>query len=180
MSGRFYTALMRVVTGYDANGAPTILWQGEPPTVIHAGRYTTTELWVSDRAPIEATPADASVAEWALEPPPGGACFRIVEIAPDAEAKGVDGDGGDDSDGDFQGTHATDTLDYVTILSGEVTLVVGGTAVSGTTVSGAVTGYTEVLLKAGDSVVQQPGVPHDWQNRSGEAAVMIGVLLSAR
>jgi mannose-6-phosphate isomerase-like protein (cupin superfamily) len=167
---------MRVVTGYDANGAPTILWQGDPPTVIHAGRYTTTELWVSDRAPIAASEADASAREWALEPPPGGACFRIVEIAPDSEGTG--GDGG--TDGNFQGTHATDTLDYVTILRGEVTLIVGGTAASGTAVSGTGAGYTEVLLKPGDSVVQQPGVPHDWQNRSGERAVMIGVLLSAR
>ena len=47
---------------------------------------------------------------------------------------------------------------------GEVTLVVGG---------------TEVILGPGDSVVQQPGVPHDWQNRSAEPAVMVGVLLSA-
>src|SRR5580704_7505847 len=160
---------MRVVTGYDANGAPTILWQGDPPTVIHAGRYTTTELWVSDRAPIATSEADASAREWALEPPPGGACFRIVEIAPDSEGRGSDGgDGGDGGwdgiDGNFQGTHATDTLDYVTILRGEVTLIVGG---------------TEIVLRPGDSVVQQPGVPHDWQNRSAEDAVMVGVLLSA-
>jgi quercetin dioxygenase-like cupin family protein len=53
----------------------------------------------------------------------------------------------------------------VTILRGEVTLIVGG---------------TEVLLRPGDSVVQQPGVPHDWQNRSRDRAVMVGVLLSAR
>jgi uncharacterized cupin superfamily protein len=53
----------------------------------------------------------------------------------------------------------------VTILRGEVTLIVGD---------------TEVALRPGDSVVQQPGVPHDWQNRSRETAVMVGVLLSAR
>jgi mannose-6-phosphate isomerase-like protein (cupin superfamily) len=51
-----------------------------------------------------------------------------------------------------------------TSLAGEVTLVMGG---------------TEVTLGPGDSVVQQPGVPHDWQNRSAERAVMVGVLLSA-
>ncbi len=71
----------RVVTGYDQNGSPAILRQGEPPTVIHAGRYTTTELWVSGRAPLTAGTTDTSTTEWALEPPPGGACFRIVEIA---------------------------------------------------------------------------------------------------
>jgi mannose-6-phosphate isomerase-like protein (cupin superfamily) len=157
----------RVVTGYNANGAPAILWQGDPPTVIHAGRYTTTELWVSGQAPIAAVDADASIREWALEPPPGGACFRIVEIAPDEPTQHDGGDG--DAYSEFQGTHATDTLDYVTILRGEVTLIVGSESA----------GYTEVLLKAGDSVVQQPGVPHDWQNRSGERAVMIGVLVSA-
>lgn len=165
----------RVVTGYDDNGNPAIMLHGEPPTVIHAGRYTTTELWVSDRSPFQAADIDASTREWALEPPPGGACFRIVEIA-----AGTDGDGaadsaagGDPAVGDaldaghegFQDAHATDTLDCVTILHGEVTLVVGG---------------TEITLRPGDSVVQQPGVPHDWQNRSAERAVMVGVLLSAR
>jgi hypothetical protein len=34
----------RVVTGYDGNGNPAIIRHGEPPTVIRAGRYVTTEL----------------------------------------------------------------------------------------------------------------------------------------
>jgi mannose-6-phosphate isomerase-like protein (cupin superfamily) len=156
--------LTRVVTGYDASGAPAILYSGPPPTVIHAGRYTTTELWVSGRAPLAATDADTSTREWALEPSPGGACFRIVEIAPDGDAE-ADGPPPEPSGHEeFQGAHATDTLDYVTILRGEVTLVVGD---------------AEVVLRPGDSVVQQPGVPHDWQNRSGDSAVMVGVLISA-
>jgi mannose-6-phosphate isomerase-like protein (cupin superfamily) len=160
----------RVVTGYDENGNPAIIRSGESPTVIHAGRYTTTELWVSDRAPIKADAGDAATREWALEPPPGGACFRIVEIAPgsDDDAAGShdasDGELSAEQEG-FQDAHATDTLDYVTVLRGEVTLVVGD---------------TEVTLGPGDSVVQQPGVPHDWQNRSAEHAVMVGTLLSAR
>jgi mannose-6-phosphate isomerase-like protein (cupin superfamily) len=167
----------RVVTGYDDNGDPAVIVQGEPPTVIHAGRYTTTELWVADRGPLHATGSDASAREWALEPPPGGSCFRIVEIAAggavEDEIAPRDADQGapasasasDTAHSEFQGAHATDTLDYVTILRGEVTLVIGG---------------TEMVLRPGDSVVQQPGVPHDWQNRSRESAVMVGVLLSAR
>ena len=43
-----------------------------------------------------------------------------------------------------------------------------------------VVGDAEVTLGPGDSVVQQPGVPHDWQNRGAEPAVMVGVLISAR
>jgi hypothetical protein len=156
----------RIVTGFDESGSPAVLFQGEPPTVIHAGRYTTTELWVCGAGPLSARNTDASTIEWALEPPVGGACFRIVEIAANeaSGAKAAD-DESADAHPEFQGAHATDTLDYVTVLRGEVTLVVGG---------------SEVLLRPGDSVVQQPGVPHDWQNRSGETAVMAGVLLSAR
>ncbi len=152
----------RVVTGFDAQGNPAVIASGEPPTVIHAGRYTTTELWVSGRGPITAGATDTSTQEWALEPPAGGACFRIVQIAPGAADGGAAPDAGH---AEFQGAHATDTLDYVTILRGEVTLVAAG---------------TEIVLRPGDSVVQQPGVPHDWQNRAAEDAVMVGVLLSAR
>jgi mannose-6-phosphate isomerase-like protein (cupin superfamily) len=174
----------RVVTGYDEHGNPAIVRQGEPPTVIHAGRYVTTELWVTDATP-RLTGTDPSTREWALEPPPGGSCFRIVEIAPEGQVEiapdsqveiapdGQQDDGGSNAadggaldgghDG-FQEAHATGTLDYVTVLRGQVTLVVGS---------------AEVTLGPGDSVVQQPGVPHDWQNRSAERAVMVGVLLSA-
>jgi mannose-6-phosphate isomerase-like protein (cupin superfamily) len=161
----------RVVTGYDEAGNPAIIKSGAPPTVIHAGRYVTTELWVTDRTPPAATTSDASTRPWALEPPPGGSCFRIVQIAPadtadsgDAVAS-ADAGGLDPEHEGFQEAHATDTLDYVTVLSGEVTLLVGG---------------SEMNLGPGDSVVQQPGVPHDWQNRSAEPAVLVGVLLSAR
>jgi hypothetical protein len=154
----------RIVTGFDEGGNPDVILQGEPPTVIRAGRYTTTELWVCGAGPLSARNTDASTMEWELEPPVGGACFRIVEIAPDqADARGAGG--GAETHSEFQGAHATDTLDYVTILRGEVTLIVGD---------------AEVVLHPGDSVVQQPGVPHDWQNRSGDTAVMVGVLLSAR
>ncbi len=156
----------RVVTGFGAAGEPLIVRQGEPPTVIHAGRYVTTELWVTDRTPPAAAPADsdASTRPWALEPPPGGTCFRIVEIAPAGEAEEADQAGDAEGDG-FQAAHATGTLDYVTVLHGEVTLLVGD---------------AEVTFGPGDSVVQQPGVPHDWQNRTAERVVMAGVLLSAR
>ena len=157
----------RVVTGFDAAGAPVIVHRGEPPTVIHAGRYVTTELWVTDRTPPVAADSDTSTRAWELEPPPGGTCFRIVEIAPADEAGDEPTDGAmlDAGHEEFQDAHATQTLDYVTVISGQVVLVVGD---------------EEVTLGPGDSVVQQPGVPHDWQNRTAERAVLAGVLLSAR
>ena len=161
----------RVVTGYDESGRPAIIRQGEPPTVIRAGRYVTTELWVTDRTPPAIADDDTSTRSWALEPPPAGTCFRIVEIAPaggeddGGQPAGADGGQLDAGHEGFQDAHATETLDYVTVISGQVTLVVAD---------------AEVTLGPGDSVVQQPGVPHDWQNRSAGRAVMVGVLLSAR
>lgn len=151
--------MIRVVTGYDEKGNPAIIRQGASGTVIHAGKYTTTELWVRDPAQPVAAGLDTSVDEWSLEPPQGGACFRIVEIAPET------GDAADTEHDAFQETHQTDTLDFVTVLRGEVTVIVDG---------------SEVTLYPGDSVVQQPGVPHDWQNRSAEPTVLVGVLLSPR
>jgi mannose-6-phosphate isomerase-like protein (cupin superfamily) len=153
--------VIRVVTGYDEQGNPAIIRQGASGTVIQAGRYTTTELWVRDPAQPVAAGIDTSVDEWSLEPPRGGACFRIVEIAPGTGAAA----GGAAEHDAFQETHHTDTLDFVTVLRGEVTMVVGD---------------SEVTLQPGDSVIQQPGVPHDWQNRSAEPGVLVGVLLSPR
>jgi quercetin dioxygenase-like cupin family protein len=152
----------RVVTGYDEAGHPAVIHSGAPPTVIHSGRYRTTEVWVSDGTPPTVTRSDTSTRAWDLEPPPGGACFRIVEIAAGGEA--VAGDVDEQAEG-FQEAHATQTLDYVTVLSGQVTLVIG---------------ESEVTLVPGVCVVQQPGVPHDWLNRSSERVVMAGVLISAR
>lgn len=153
----------RVVTGRDQNGNPAIIRSGASPTVIHAGKYTTTELWVNDPAkPLAA--GEPSLSEWSLEPPTGGACFRIVEIAP-GKTDGAVEDVGDSDHSAFQDEHHTETLDFVTVLRGEVTLVIGG---------------SDVTLRAGDSVIQQPGIPHNWENRSAEPSVMVGVLISAQ
>jgi mannose-6-phosphate isomerase-like protein (cupin superfamily) len=154
--------MQRIVTGKAADGSPGILFEGAPPTVVDFGKYVTTELWVTDGAPpsLDATD-DRSTREWGLEPPPGGSCFRIVRIAPDDEIPPAPEE--EEEGADFLEAHATATLDYVTVLSGEVTLIVGD---------------REVTLGPGDSVVQQ-GVAHDWQNRGNEPCVLVGVLLSA-
>jgi mannose-6-phosphate isomerase-like protein (cupin superfamily) len=155
--------VIRVVTGRDKRGNPAIIQKGTSPTVVYAGKYTTTELWVNDPAkPL--TAGEPTVSEWSLEPPVGGACFRIVEIAP-GDADGAAQDAGGSGHSGFQDEHHTDTLDFVAVLSGEVTLVVGG---------------SEVNLRPGDSVIQQPGIPHNWQNRSIQPSVLVGVLISAR
>src|SRR5438034_3148504 len=154
--------MQRIVTGKGADGSPAILFEGAPPTVVDFGKYVTTELWVTDSAPPSMDGSeDRSTRPWELEPPPRGSCFRIVRIAPDDKIHPQPGD--EETGADFLEAHATATLDYVTVLSGSVTLVVGD---------------REVTLGPGDSVVQR-GVEHDWQNRGSEPCVLVGVLLSA-
>jgi hypothetical protein len=153
--------MRRIVTGYDAEGRPSIVFDGEPPTVMDFGPIVTTEIWVTDSTPPDLTgPEDASLREWEIDPPRRGTAFRVVQIMPSGDEKPVPA-----SDApEFLGEHATDTLDYVVVLSGEITMTIGG---------------REATLKAGDCVVQR-GTPHDWLNRGTEPCVLAGVLLSTR
>lgn len=60
--------------------------------------------------------------------------------------------------------HRTESVDYGVVLSGEVTLVLEG---------------EETVLHAGDVAVQR-GTDHAWENRSGEPARMLFVLVAGR
>ena len=62
------------------------------------------------------------------------------------------------------GMHTTDTVDFDVVVSGECYLEVDGGA--------------EVLLKAGDCVVQN-GTRHAWRNRSAENCVIAVALIGA-
>lgn len=63
------------------------------------------------------------------------------------------------------GMHTTQTVDFDVVVSGEVWLEVDG--------------GKEVLLKAGDCVVQN-GTRHAWHNRSGQPCTLAVTLLAAR
>jgi mannose-6-phosphate isomerase-like protein (cupin superfamily) len=65
---------------------------------------------------------------------------------------------------DNPGMHTTDTVDFDVILSGEAYLELDGGA--------------EVLLKAGDCVVQN-GTRHAWRNRSSQNCVIAVTLVGA-
>ena len=154
--------MKRVVTGWDESGKPAILFEGEPPTVMDFGPIVTTELWVTDSSPPDPKGrSDTSTGTWGLEPPDGGLAFRIVTFHPqsDADAAAAAADGPD-----FLEAHATDTIDLIAVISGEITLVFEG---------------REITLGPGDSVVQQ-STPHDWINRGSVPCVVAGVLVSTR
>jgi mannose-6-phosphate isomerase-like protein (cupin superfamily) len=80
---------------------------------------------------------------------PGGTSFFIVQIPGHSETQ----------------RHTTGTVDYGTILSGEIWLILDDGA--------------EVQLTLGDCVVQN-GTQHAWHNRNSEPCVMAGVTVAAK
>ncbi len=154
--------MKRVVTGWDESGKPTILFEGEPPTVMDFGPIVTTELWVTDA--LAARPEDAhrhldgNVGSAAARRRPG-IPHRDVPPAVRVRARRHPADGPD-----FLEAHATDTIDLIAVISGEITMVFEG---------------REITLRPGDSVVQQ-GTPHDWVNKGTVPCVVAGVLVSTR
>jgi uncharacterized cupin superfamily protein len=56
--------------------------------------------------------------------------------------------------------HSTDTIDILTVISGELVMVTEG---------------AETILRPGDSVVQR-GTAHAWSNRGASVAVAVAVM----
>ena len=107
-----------------------------------------------------------------LDPPTGGLVVRMLRFPPDAEWQGTDafadamgevGAGDTQVESDVPGMHVTDTVDVVTVVEGEIYLVLED---------------GETLLHAGDSVVQR-GTNHAWSNRSERPAILVATMMSA-
>ena len=138
----------RVVTGWDDNEHPIVLFSGPPTRTLNFESAQASELWVTPRSPADVhVRVDRAAGEWQLEPQPGGSAFRLVVYAPGAQ---ID-------------VHTTETLDYIVVLSGELTLVLPN---------------EEVTLEPGDTLVQQ-ATPHGWANRTNEPCMMAAVLISS-
>ena len=139
--------MKRVVTHIDEAGKPATKFSGEPSKMEDFGLTQAIELWMTDAAPFApSSDGDPALGDWQLEPPPGGTIFRIATHQP----------------GEQVPVHATSTVDYVVVLSGQLVLLVGD---------------AEIVLQAGDTVVQQ-ATPHGWANRSSEPCTVAAVLLS--
>ncbi|MFO1538177.1 MAG: cupin domain-containing protein, partial [Actinomycetota bacterium] len=115
-----------------------------PLTVDLPGGVGVSELlWLDGPVRTVADGPDRTDAGFPLEPPPGGASSRIIRMPATGEWLRVAGD--DDA---TPGLHATDTLDLVVVLEGEILL---GTADG-----------SETRLRAGETVVQR-GAAHRWK-----------------
>ena len=95
-----------------------------------------------------------------LEPAPGGSSWRVFDLPPD-EVVAAYLASQNVPEVEASGFHRTDTLDYVMILDGEVTLELDGGSVA---------------LRSGDCVVQR-ATRHAWRNKSGRPVKMAVVMI---
>jgi hypothetical protein len=176
----------RVVTGHDENGRSIVAIDGSAPVTMpnEAIRVDAYPLWRSagTPAPVENGP-DAALQPPRIAPPPNGSHFFICDFQPDPFARGgafsaaqqavmdktlgVTGAAGGlthRAGPAHPGMHRTQTLDYAIVIEGEIVLMLTD---------------SEVVLKAGDAVVQR-GTDHTWSNRSDKIARVAFVLLDGR
>ncbi len=135
-------SIRRVVTRRTPDG-DVAASDGPPPRTIEApGGFAVSELlWLDGPADSPDAGDDRTDAGFPLEPPAGGSSSRIVRLPPGDWLR-VAGDTDDEP-----GMHATDTLDLVMILDGEIVLG---------------TDEGEYRLVTGDVVVQR-GARHRWR-----------------
>lgn len=170
--------IRRVVSGHDAEGRSTVLFDGYASAVKEMESMpglALTDLWETVVSPADnSSSADAVERPVRLEPPAGGSIFRVVEFPPDGAWRG-----NTDVEKAFQSIgaptahrkassdplmHKTDTIDYLVIMKGEIHAILD-------------TG--EVLLKAGDVFVQR-GTVHSWSVRGDEPCLLAAILINAQ
>jgi mannose-6-phosphate isomerase-like protein (cupin superfamily) len=163
----------RVVTGTDEKGRSGVAVDELAPTRAATPTFTVVDLWQTDTVPPRVDAEDTLTGIVALDPPKAGVLVRFVTFPPDAEWQNNGGYedamaaiGGADShvdDGDTAGVHATDTVDVVTVVEGEIYAVLEN---------------EEVHLRVGDTIVQR-GTKHAWSNRTSGPATIVATMYSA-
>jgi hypothetical protein len=167
----------RVVTGFDQSGKSSIVNDRDVTARIERpGGATVTEIWRVDRVPADVDDVRPLASGSVLPPPPDGLAIRVCTFPPDSEvdpeafrtysasiAQSYGQEAAHDAEPAIPGMHRTDTVDVVTVVSGELCLV---------------TERGETVLRPGDSVVQR-GTPHLWSNRSDTTAIVMAVMISA-
>lgn len=167
----------RIVTGSNADGRSAVVHDGYSPGHFDLFTSAFDVVWMTDSTPpiISGTDDPAEVDHYEMKPPPGGIKWIMLSIPPEAVSQAVDRtapeylermshfDDGGVMEPDGNGWHTTQTLDFVTIVSGEIDLELDDGVTS---------------LSVGDCVVQR-GTRHRWINRGKIPCVMSGIIISA-
>ncbi len=171
--------IRRVVTGQDANGKSVFVSdeQVEPVTLALMPGAEFHRLWGADETP--KLPTDGTPTPQAhFFPPKDGFRWLVFTTPPESQVSLENIDfaaalkeaseklpgATDVMEPDHPGMHTTDTVDFEIVLSGEIVLELDDGA--------------EVLLKAGDTVIQN-GTRHAWRNRGQVPAVVAVGLIGA-
>jgi mannose-6-phosphate isomerase-like protein (cupin superfamily) len=170
----------RVLVGLDELGRSTIVSDAFSETRLATEAFTRNVIWGAELVPTPVMAENAMTDAATIPPPPGGYYCDISVFPPDSEwdyeggygaALAQAGVADEDphpsraSQGGAEATpgmHQTDTVDIVTVISGEIWAVVE-------------TG--ETLVKAGDTVIHR-GTWHAWRNRSEEPCTVMAVHIS--
>ncbi len=170
--------MRRIVTGHNDNGKSIVTIDGPPARSIGEDVGGLFELWNTDgNEVISSDVIDRADDEIILSPPRGGTKFRYFQINPlpegvpedmlqkiaaDAfEKVGAAHHRVDTSK--HPAMHKTETVDYIILLKGNVTLILD---------------EEEVDIKPFDVVVQR-GTNHAWVNNGTEPALLIAVLIDS-
>jgi mannose-6-phosphate isomerase-like protein (cupin superfamily) len=176
--------IRRVVTGHDANGKAIVISDGPAPFVHINPRITglsSIDIWRTGDMPatIVAEHDEPTLGPRRQLPTKTGTVVRITRFPPETdEVRNMsvdDARAAFDALGNEEGStfgrgghhplmHRTETIDYEIILSGEINMLLDD---------------TDVLLKAGDVVVQC-GTNHAWNNRSDQNCDVAFVLIDGK
>ena len=141
--------IRRVVTGHDQNGKARVVID-EPVKNVVSGRPNAhaSVIWTSEGFPVNNDGNDDTSGRKVGTTLDNGVVFRVVSFGPGVAPR----------------NHRTDSVDYATVISGEIDMELDGET---------------VRLKAGDVLVQR-GTIHNWINKGKDPCVIAFVLVAAK
>ena len=173
-----FPKMRRIVTGHNEKGRSVITIDGPPLYSVGREEGGLFEVWNTDGAAIDSTdPTDRVTPKVTLSPSAGGTKFRYFAMAPTpagvtreeleagmaAAFEQIDATHERPDTTRHPGMHKTKTIDYIILLSGNVTLLLDD---------------DEVQLQPFDVVVQR-GTNHAWVVDGTESALFIAVLIDS-
>jgi len=135
------TGHRRIVTGLDSEGRSAIIIDGPSDEVA----------WSTSETPVNNSDNTDAGGKFSFNMPRGGTSFLALDIPPTSgELFGA-------------GIHASNTIDYITVVRGEVVLV---------------TETGEVACRPGDMIVDR-GVMHGWRNEGTQPCLIVCAMIDA-
>ena len=170
--------MRRIITGHNQHGKSIITLDGPPARSIGEDVGGLFEVWNTDGSDIISTDEiDRADEDILLSPPSGGTKFRYFQInplpegVPDSMMQEIAADAFEKIGAAHHrvdtkkhpAMHKTETIDYIILLQGDVTLILD---------------EEEIDLKPFDVVVHR-GTNHAWVNNGDEPALLIAVLIDS-